>query len=345
MSKAADPESIPAPILSLHVYRKPKKEAKATMPSHHHKRSTVHPIAGAAPLNGVLPPVVAAALLVDPGTIKGSDDMGNFYHSQSELAVSQQANRSAWYAANAEWWMTGGGGGKTDEDVMTGDEGGLQDAEEGLAFLDRFLLLRSSSSSAAGGSNAVHRTGHTILSNSSSSSSLSRAVDVGAGVGRITKHILLKRYNNVYLVEGDSGWSKRSRVYLGKKRAGRCTFDCLRLENLRSRDILAWTGEAGADLIWLQWTLQYLTDTDAVAALKNLAAGLVVRTGILILKENRPYGVARTDRFQMDTPGGGSGRYDITRTDDHHRYLLQQAGLTVQMTEQGDETNTYAVYK
>jgi AdoMet dependent proline di-methyltransferase len=320
---------------------------QTAMPSHHHKRSTAHPTTTvAAPWNGVFPPVAAAALLlVDPGTIKGSDDMGNFYHSQAELAVSQQTNRVAWYAANAEWWMTGGGGGKTDEDVMTGDEGGLQDAEEGLAFLDRFLLLRSSSSSAAS-SNAVHRTAHTILSNSSSSSSSSsRAVDVGAGVGRITKHILLKRYNHVYLVEGDSGWSKRSRVYLGKKRAGRCTFDCRRLENLQPRDILTWTGEAGADLIWLQWTLQYLTDTDAVAALKNLAAGLVVRTGILILKENRPYGVARTDRFQMDTPAGGSGRYDITRTDDHHRYLLQQAGLTVKMTEQGDETNTYAVYK
>jgi hypothetical protein len=40
----------------------------------------------------------------------------------------------------------------------------------------------------------------------------------------VTKLILLKRYAEVRLVEGDENWSKRSRVYLGRKRASRCTF-------------------------------------------------------------------------------------------------------------------------
>jgi len=81
---------------------------------------------------------------------------------------------------------------------------------------------------------------------------------------------------------------------------------------------------------------------DAIDTLRTLAGGLIAKTGILVLKENRPYGTAREDRFQMDTPEGG-GRYDITRSDAHHRLLIERAGLTVAFAEQGDETNTYAV--
>mmetsp|Transcript_7342 Transcript_7342/g.17456 ORF Transcript_7342/g.17456 Transcript_7342/m.17456 type:complete len:271 (-) Transcript_7342:123-935(-) len=99
---------------------------------------------------------------------------------------------------------------------------------------------------------------------------------------------------------------------------------------------------ASADLVWLQWTLQYLTDADAVRALRGLADALVAGTGFLVVKENRPYGLARTDRFQMETPVV-SGRYDITRTDDHHRLLFEMAGLAVDLAEEGEETNTYAL--
>jgi hypothetical protein len=277
--------------------------------------------------------------------IKGSDDVGNYYNSQNALAACQDANRALWYRVNADWWISGYGG-RTDDEAMIGDEGGQRDAEEGLAFLDRLLLLLQLPPRP--GTTAAAAAAATTTSATTTRGLL--AIDVGAGVGRITKHVLLKRYDQVHLVEGDIGWSKRSRVYLGKKRAARCTFTCRRLEDITPGDFLSTTTSTGADLIWLQWTLQYLTDRDAVALLINLAAGLAEPSssggggvgGFLIVKENRPYGTARTDRFQMDTPAG-NGRYDITRTDVHHRWLLQQAGLTIVMTEQGEETNTYAV--
>jgi len=94
----------------------------------------------------------------------------------------------------------------------------------------------------------------------------------------------------VKLIEADSGWSKRSRVYLGRKRAARCTFTCARLEELPSLP------PCTADLVWVQWTLQYLTDRDVVKCLQALAAGLSDQ-GLLIIKENRPYGSQRPDRF------------------------------------------------
>ena len=153
--------------------------------------------------------------------------------------------------------------------------------------------------------------------------------------------VLLKRYDTVRLVEADPDWSRRSQVYLGRKRSKGCTFVCSRLEDIQPQTIVAW-GEP-ADVVWLQWTLQYLTDEDAIRTLKSLASTLVIGTGVLIVKENRPFAPARLDRFQMDTPSGPNGRYDLTRTDMHHRLLFQKAGLIVDLNEMGLETNTYAL--
>ena len=64
------------------------------------------------------------------------------------------------------WWDSGYGG-KTDDEAMIGDGDGEQDGHDGLLFLDKILLLRKLNI----------KTDH--------------ALDCGAGVGRITKHILL----------------------------------------------------------------------------------------------------------------------------------------------------------
>lgn len=97
--------------------------------------------------------------------------------------------------------------------------------------------------------------------------------------------------------------------------------------------------------MWCQWTLQYLIDVDVVECIRILAEGLRPISGVLIVKENRPFGGAREDRFQMDLPGGSNERYDITRTDAQHRLLFQKAGLRVTLVEKGVETNTYALMK
>lgn len=258
--------------------------------------------------------------IIHGDSIKGCDDVGNYYNTQEELATHQEIHRDKWYATNNDWWKHdegGGYGGSTDEEAMIGDQGGEADGIEGLAFLDRVIMESSSQEKKI---------------------KFSRAIDAGAGVGRVTKLILLKRYDTVQLVEADAGWSRRSKIYLGRKRSARCTFTCSRIEELLpdSHD------SRSVNLIWLQWTLQYLTDADAVIALESLAVCLIPTTGILIVKENRPYGAARADRFQMDTPVG-SGRYDITRSDNHHRWLFQNAGLTVNQSDEGVETNTYAL--
>jgi AdoMet dependent proline di-methyltransferase len=274
--------------------------------------------------------------LIPPETIKGMDDKGNFYSCHEDLTRAQSLNGPEFYMANSLYWSGGGGGGLTDDEVMVGDTGGVQDAVEGLLFLDRFLLhcKTTPNTMAATPAATTRRFDH--------------AIDVGAGVGRITKLVLLKRYSQVQLVEGDEGWSKRSRVYLGRKRAARCSFIQQKLDEVTCQDVLRWCDNCPSkkvDLIWIQWTLQYLIDADVVTLLTNLAEGLRPGSGIIIVKENRPYGNAREDRFQMDVPGGcgNNARYDITRPNHHHHLLFQKAGLSIVFAEQGVETNTYVL--
>ncbi|CAB9525803.1 Lys N-methyltransferase 1 [Seminavis robusta] len=246
--------------------------------------------------------------------------MGNFYNSHAELLAMQAANREDFYEKNNEWWQTGGYGGATDDEEMIGDEDGASDCLEGLFFLDRLIQKNNKDK------------------NNSLLMQHKLAVDVGAGLGRITKGILLKHYDEIHLVEGNSAYSKRSKVKLGKKKAKRCVFTQCYLQDINSQTLGT---NKPIDLIWIQWTLQYLTDCDVIECLRILAEGLRPIVGVLVVKENRPFGIQREDRFQMDTPAGENNRYDITRPDAHHRLLFQMAGLTVKSTERGEETNTY----
>lgn len=263
--------------------------------------------------------------------------MGNFYNSHAELLAFQETRKDEFYEANALWWQAGGYGGATDDEEMIGDEHSATDTKEGLAFLDR--LVRDNSRQNSVSSTAV----------SSSSPSLMQhklAVDVGAGLGRVTKGILLKHYAKVHLVEGNAAYSKRSKIKLGKKKANRCVFTQCYLQDMDAQTLdLESTENPMIDLIWVQWTLQYLTDRDVIDCLKTLAAGLRPVLGVLVVKENRPFGMAREDRFQMDTPAGDHNRYDITRPDAHHRLLFRMAGLIVKSIERGEETNTYELRK
>ena len=142
--------------------------------------------------------------------------------------------------------------------------------------------------------------------------------------------------------EANEGLSKRSRVYLGCKKAAQCVFTNCHLQDISSHHVTEW-GQP-ADLMWIQWTLQYLTDNDVIDCLRMLALGLQPSVGVFVVKENRPFRNVREAQFQMDTPpAGGSGRYDICQMDAHHRLLFQRAGLWVDFVEKGAETKTYAL--
>lgn len=252
-----------------------------------------------------------------PPLISGSDDSGRTFESLEALWLEQARHHARYYAANDEWWDADGYGGANDDEAMIGDGGSEEDAAHSLAFLDAVRQLRPEWR-------------------------LRTAIDAGAGVGRVTKHVLLRRCDHVCLVEACERWLKQSRRYLGNKRASKCAFLHARLEDLTLQHSLTHKAQASVpqyDLVWVQWTLQYLVDAHAVSALRALA-GCLGPGGVLILKENRPCpqtgsGATSSEAFRVDTPEGAHGRYDVTRPDAHHEWLFECAGLAVAHAERG----------
>ena len=144
---------------------------------------------------------------IAPPAIGGSDDIGRRYSNLVELWADQASNRTSYYAANEAFWDDDGYGGGTDEEAMIGDDTTCaSDAEHSLRLIDEHLRAKYPSS---------------VLRN---------ALDCGAGVGRVTKHVLLKRVERVCLLEGCERWYDQIRRYLGRKRSTRCTFVLGRLE-------------------------------------------------------------------------------------------------------------------
>ena len=199
----------------------------------------------------------AAVALDAPPPISGSDDSGLAYGSLQALWAEQARRHEEYAAANTAWWDADGYGGASDDEAMIGDGGSGEDLEHSQRLLD-----------------AVRAAHPQLLMRS--------ALDVGAGVGRVTKGVLLRRCERVALLEPCERWLKQARRYLGNKRAQRCTFVCSTLQDYSSAP-----PAAAYDVVWVQWTLQYLVDAHVVAALRGLAASLTAH-GVLLLKENRP---------------------------------------------------------
>ena len=291
--------------------------------------------------------------LPQPPQIRGADDTGRQYASLPELHREQAAGHEAFYAANDAWWDDDGYGGGDDEQAMIGDEGSEADVEHSRGLLDRVRAERPGLR-------------------------LDRALDGGAGVGRVTKHVLLRRCERVTLLEPCGRWLKQARRYLGHKRASRCEFVCERLESHDAAEAALPRPSGGYSLIWLQWCLQYLVDGHVISALRRLA-GLLAPQGVIVVKENRPRQrhksegaraeapgaapeeaaggtagaaepprsaeceAAECDEFLVDMPEGPNARFDVTRPDAHHRWLWSCAGLSVAHWEAWDEVGAWVL--
>ncbi|EOD31751.1 hypothetical protein EMIHUDRAFT_231375 [Emiliania huxleyi CCMP1516] len=210
------------------------------------------------------------------------------------LWTEQARHLSEYYAANERWWDEDGYGGGSDEEAMIGDGGSEEDIEHSLRLLDALKARRPALAfGSALGTEMPHLPVFQLAQQSKG-------------------HVLLRRFERVCLVEPCARWLKQSRRYLGNKRAGKCAFVHARLEELEAPSARPAAAAAAAqlfDLVWVQWTLQYLVDAHVVAALRSLASRL--------------------------SAGGPHGRYDVTRPDEHHEWLFACAGLEVEHAESG----------
>lgn len=140
------------------------------------------------------------------------------------------------------------------------------------------------------------------------------ALDVGAGIGRVTKHLLLPIFETVDMLDQNPIYLRKSVAFIGEdskrgvvgKRIA-CGMQAFNANGLIGADgVHSGVLLARYDLVWIQWCINYLTDEDLVRFLRQcckclLPGGLiglkdnVVRSGFLIDKDDSS--IMRSDKY------------------------------------------------
>lgn len=115
-----------------------------------------------------------------------------------------------------------------------------------------------------------------------------RALDCGAGIGRVSKRLLLPLFATVDMVELNQDFLNEAPNYLGKDAEKVERFICCGLQDFTP-------DPQRYDLIWCQWVLGHLIDADLVAFFKRCKTGLTPN-GLICIKEN----IAPTDEAEFD---------------------------------------------
>ena len=139
-----------------------------------------------------------------------------------------------------------------------------------------------------------------------------RAIDIGAGVGRVVKGLLLAFFDHVVVAEPLAHFVEQARVNLAEF-GDRCSFHQVEMQACPLQP-------ASYDVIWIQWCLCYLQDDDLVEFLQNCAASL--RPGSFIcVKENV---CIRNITMIVDAEDTS-----VTRSAVRYRAMFARAGLDV----------------
>lgn len=161
------------------------------------------------------------------------------------------------------------------EPTVSGMLGGFSrvsptDISESRKFLSQFFRPRKSAASAPSAAGDVPRA--------------QSALDCGAGIGRITKLLLLSFSDEVHLLEQSQLFLDKSVEYIGPESRHRVKRICASLQSFQP--------EPGAsyDIIWLQWVTGYLTDEELITFLVKMTSCLDPKHGLIILKDNTTAG-------------------------------------------------------
>ncbi|GAB9467725.1 N-terminal xaa-pro-lys n-methyltransferase 1 isoform x1 [Globisporangium polare] len=142
------------------------------------------------------------------------------------------------------------------------------------------------------------------------------AVDCGAGIGRVSKFLLLPHFERVDLVEQSPRLLQSVPQYVGRHNS-----DVARIRNLYCMGLQEFQPEPESyDLIWVQWVSSHLTDADYVDFLKRCKQALRPNGWIGIKENTLLSGIP----YELDTDDSS-----ITRSAVYYVSLFKQAGLTI----------------
>eukprot|EP01080_Neovahlkampfia_damariscottae_P005483 gene5483-9301_t len=133
------------------------------------------------------------------------------------------------------------------------------------------------------------------------------ALDCGAGIGRVTKHLLTPLFSKTDLVEQSPNLIGSARKFIENDD---------KIGELYNFGLQKFKPEKSYDLVWIQWTIGHLRDDDFIDFMKKLSKNLAP-DGFICLKEN-----LTTNEFIFDNEDSS-----ITRTDEHFKYLFKKSNL------------------
>ena len=122
-----------------------------------------------------------------------------------------------------------------------------------------------------------------------------RALDCGAGIGRITKNVLLKFFEKVDLLDNCQKFLLEARNYIGPEEYDqRISTICLPLQKFQPTD------GAQFDLIWVQWVIGHLDTDQQFIDFMTKCKSVLKPHGLLIIKDNH----TSSDDNDLDTQDG-----------------------------------------
>ena len=154
---------------------------------------------------------------------------------------------------------------------------------------------------------------------------LVNACDCGAGIGRVSRDLLLKKFSGrVTCVEVSERLVRASPDFVGAG-ASRCKFLNVGLQDF---DPSSPTSDK-FDCIWIQWVIGQLTDIDFVDFLKRCAAGLN-EGGVIVIKDNS----CVSEEDENKEIGGIAfscdlGDHSVCRSFEYFQAIFELAGLRI----------------
>lgn len=224
----------------------------------------------------------------------------------------EMQDRGRWYGDAADYW-------KKIPATVNGMLGGYAhisptDIKDSKKFLKNFLELPEEHKEKPAKLRRIEPS-PTVNNSSTAKIKPSIALDCGAGIGRVTKNLLLPLFDTVDMVEQNPDFLEKAKDYLGEKKE--------RIGHFHSKGLQDFKPETGRySVIWCQWVLGHLTDDDFVDFFERCQSGLTPG-GLICVKEN-------ITKSGVDLDSEDSS---VTRSDNKLKELFSKSSLTVVQEE------------
>ncbi|EGG24482.1 hypothetical protein DFA_02725 [Cavenderia fasciculata] len=245
---------------------------------------------------------------------KGADSDGTTVYKtidelwEKEIEQNKDKQDNKWYTLADDYW-------KTVEPTIEGMLGGLgyvsdKDVTTSNLFLEEFFQNKHGQ---------TNQRPYTMKLNRG------RAMDCGAGIGRVTEKLLVPLFDKVDLVEQNPTFLDQAKnifkeFVLQREREREKERELVekKVENyfavgLQSHDFNKHAIKY--DCIWIQWVIGHLHDKDFIEFLNNCADSLT-DGGMIFIKDN----VTAKKSFIMDKQDNS-----VTRSHDHLIFLFEQS--------------------